>query len=172
MLMDRRHCIALAVVCVIAFGASSCSREEQRPRPDHIDAGQIIDIKDLTPVIRIEDLGPLGFDTTTIYELEPHFSVLNDALVTLAELKRSYDAAPTDSMRKRLNAYAVSFHITADFHQQAMLHMVPASQDSVLDRYIEDRKRAAGLADWHVDHRQDVRTGELPGLVPTRGRRH
>lgn len=167
-----RHCIALALVWLIALGGSSCSREEQRPRPDHIDDHQIIETKDLTPVIRIEDLGPLGLDTTTIYELEPHFSVLNDALVTLAELKRSYDAAATDSMRTRLNAYAVSFHITADFHQRAMLLIVPAPRDSVLDRYIEDRKREAGLADWHIDHREDVRTGELPGLVPSRGRRH
>ena len=167
-----RHCTAPAVVWLIAFGSSSCSREEQRPRPDHIDAHQIIETKDLTPVIRIEDLGPLGFDTTTIYELEPHFAVVNNALVTLAELKRSYDAAPSDSVRARLNAYAVSFHITADNHQRSMLLMLPTPRDSVLDRYIEDRKREAGLADWHIDHRVDVRTGELPGLVPSRGRRH
>ena len=171
-MLNLRHCIAAAIVWVIALGASSCSREERPLRPDHIDAHEIIETKDLTPVIRIEDLGPLGFDTTTIYELEPHFSVLNDALVTLAELKRSYDVAPSDSLRARLNAYAVSFHISADIHQRSMLLMLPAPRASVLDRYIEDRKRQAGLADWHIDHRQDARTGELPGLVPSRGRRH
>src|SRR5690606_27817751 len=106
--------IRFAPLVAIAIALLSCSGGEPPSRRDDIDAHQIIETNDLTPVIQIEDLGALGFDTTTIYELEPHFAVLNDALVTLAELKRSYDAAPADSTRARLNAYAVSFHITAD----------------------------------------------------------
>jgi hypothetical protein len=157
-------------ICVlITVVLPACDREAPAPAANADSAGtptEIIQTSDLPPVIRLEDLVPLGFDTTTLYLIEPSFHLLNGALVTLAELKQSYDRSTDSAERTRLNRYAVPFHITADTHQRAILTQLTPPTDSVFDRYVEGRKRAVGLTDWHVDHRRPRPATELPGLDP------
>lgn len=135
--------------------------------PEEMPPDPILETRDLPPAILLDDLVPLGFDTTTLYAIEPHFHLLNGALITLAELKMSYDSSTDANHRASLNAYAVPFHLTADTHQRAILNRLRPPLDSVFDRYVENRKRAVGIVDWHVNHRADPRATELPGLVPS-----
>ncbi|HET9439832.1 MAG TPA: hypothetical protein VFO52_06660 [Longimicrobiales bacterium] len=162
---------AAVLACLILAG---CSAEQ--PSADAAtqtaSEGGLLETTDLPPVIVIEDLVPMGFDTTTLYQIEPHFATLNTALVTLAELKRSYDESPEEERRTRLNSYAVPFHITADTHQRAILRSLEPPLDSLFDKYVEERKRAVGLRDWHIDHRQEPPASELPGLAPPTGATH
>jgi hypothetical protein len=155
---------------MVLLGA--CMDEQPRTARHPPGEGQIVETTDLPPVIVLGDLATLGFDTTRLYEIEPHFATLNTALVTLAELKRSYDATTDEQQRRRLNAYAVPLHLTADTHHRVILQLVGAPLDSVFDRYVDRRKRAAGLADWHADHREAPSATELPGLVPPISTRH
>lgn len=155
------------LACLICVG---CSTEQRPPETatETASEGGLLETTDLPPVIVIEDLVPMGFDTTTLYQIEPHFATLNTALVTLAELKRSYDESPEEERRTRLNSYAVPFHITADTHQRAILRSLKPPLDSLFDKYVEERKRVVGLRDWHIDHRVEPSASELPGLVPPR----
>jgi hypothetical protein len=154
----------LSILLLVTVGAMACSDERPEPAFDHSDYyDDIIETSHLPPVITIQELLRIGLDTTTIYEIEPHVALLNDALVTLAELKRSYDATSDVDQRNKLNAYAIPFHITADRHHQTALNLLDPPLDSVFDRYVEGRKKTVGLADWHADHRQDRPSTELPG---------
>ena len=159
-----------AVWLMAAFAIAACDREAPAPAADADSSAavrsEILKTSDLPPVIRLEDLVPLGFDTTTLYLIEPSFHLLNGALVTLAELKQSYDRSTDEGERTRLDRYAVPFHITADTHQRAILTQLTPPRDTVFDRYVEARKRAVGLMDWHVDHRRLRPATELPGLTP------
>ena len=161
---SHRHIAALAVV-VASFALASCAREKV-PQEKHADVHEILETKDLPPMITVSDLAPLGFDTTTLYMIEAHVHVLNGALVTVAELKRSFDATTDERHRQRLNAYAIPFHVTADMHQRAILNVLRPPLDTTFDRYVESRKKTAGLEDWHTDHRAQGSGSELPGLTP------
>ena len=159
-------------IFVTAFVLASCERGKLAPpETEHTDAFPIVETKDMPPVITVGDLVPLGFDTTTIYAIEAHIHQLNGALVTLADLKRAFDATTDSRERQRLNAYAVPFHVTADTHQRAILNALRPPLDSVFDRYVEDRKTMVGLQDWHRDHRIQGPSTELPGLTPAPPRR-
>jgi hypothetical protein len=166
MIRGYRNAIWLMAACAIG----ACDREAPAPATNADSTArvqsEIVQTSDLPPVIRLDDLVPLGFDTTTLYLIEPSFHLLNGALVTLAELKQSYDRTTDNTERTRLNRYAVPFHITADTHQRAILMQLAPPTDSVFDRYVEGRKRAVGLTDWHVDHRRQRPATELPGLAP------
>jgi hypothetical protein len=167
--MIRNYCKAVCVLAALSVAA--CDRPAPVPAATADSANAdppsaILQTSDLPPVIRLDDLVPLGFDTTTLYLIEPSFHLLNGALVTLAELKSSYDRSTDAAERTRLNRYAVPFHITADTHQRAILTQLAPPSDSVFDRYVESRKRAVGLTDWHVDHRRQRPATELPGLAP------
>lgn len=148
----------------------ACQKKEEEP-PNIHPAHQIVETDDLPPVIKLEDLVPMGFDTTTIYAIEPHFALLNDALVVLAELKSSFDSTSDGAQRGRLNSYAIPFHLTGDRHQRMILDLLSPPLDSLFDSYVERRKQEVGLADWHVDHRQEGPATELPGLTRPEGRR-
>ena len=159
--------IALAIA-LLAPGA--CSRDDTPPASrwaEHA-AAPFPETKDLPPVIVVADLIPLGFDSATLYQIEPHFALLNTALVALADLKRSYDVSSDETERNRLNAYAVPFHLTADNQQRVILRSLQPPLDSAFDKYVETRKRAVGLQDWHADHREMDNPRELPGLRPPR----
>ena len=153
--------LGLVAVCAAFAG---CGNEAPPAAQQADSVPYIVETTHLAPVIAIDDVIALGFETTTVYEIEPHFASLNTALVALAELKKSYDAAQDQKKRDELNAYSIPFHITADRHQRFILDMLEPPLDSVFDRYVEERKRAVGLTDWHPDHR--VPTPGLPGLVP------
>lgn len=116
------------------------------------------------------DLEALGFDTSTLRQLKDQLFPLNSALVGLAGLKRSYDATSNQEEKRRLNLTAMPYHITADRYQRAILLSLKPPLDSIFDKYVEDRKRAVGLQDWHVDHRETGPTTEVPGLEQPRKR--
>lgn len=164
----------LSAIFVTALVLVSCDRGKHAPEPEHSDAFPIVETKDMPPVLTVGDLVPLGFDTTTIYTIEAHIYQLNGALVTLADLKRAFDATTDTRERQRLNAYAVPFHVTADAHHRAILNALRPPLDSVFDQFVEDRKTMAGLEDWHADHRVEGPSNELPGLrpAPPHTRRH
>lgn len=158
------------LVCTVTLCATLAGcREDQPPRTRHDGAPYIVETGHRAPVIAIDDLIALGFDSATIYGIEPHFASLNTALVAMAELKKSYDATEDVQRRNELNAYAIPFHITADRHQRFIMSVLKPPRDSLFDRYVEERKRAVGLEDWHLDHRQP--TPGLPGLTPSAPRR-
>jgi hypothetical protein len=152
------------------FALAGCKDEEPPPEDRGHGERYIVETSHLAPVISVDDLIALGFDTLTVYEIEPHFAALNTALVAMAELKKSYDAATDPGRRNALNTYAIPFHVTADRHQRFILGLLKPPRDSVFDNYVEARKRAVGLTDWHVDHRQP--TPGLPGLTPPTRRPH
>jgi hypothetical protein len=154
--------VGIATICATFAGC----RDDRPPAARHeSDAPYIVETTHLAPVIAIDDLTALGFDTATIYRIEPHFASLNTALVAMGELKKSYDATEDVRRRNELNAYAIPFHLTADRHLRFILSVLKPPQDSLFDRYVAERKRAVGLEDWHPDHRQP--TPGLPGLIPS-----
>jgi hypothetical protein len=165
------HLIGMSIVLTL-LAVTACGDEKVRTSTRHPPEGELVQTTDLPPVILIGDLIPLGFDTAQLYQIEPHFATLNTALVTLAQLKRSYDATTDESLRRRLNAYAIPFHLTADTHQRAVLRLIGPPLDTAFDNYVEGRKDDAGLADWHADHRGEQPGRELPGLVPPTTTRH
>lgn len=165
-----RYNYALNFFCLLAlFGLPGCKDAEPPPDLGHGER-YIVETSHLAPVIAVDDLIALGFDTVTLYEIEPHFAAMNTALVAMAELKKSYDAAQDAQRRAQLDSYAIPFHLTADRHQRFILQLLKPPLDSVFDHYVEERKRAVGLEDWHPDHRQP--TPGLPGLTPPTRRPH
>lgn len=124
--------------------------------------------KEGPPVIVLAELEKRGLDSTTAEVIEPHFHVLNAALVTLVELQEDYDAA-TLKQQRALNAQAVPFHLTADRHQREILALLPMPQETIFDNYVEERKLISGLRDWHTQHTEENSPG---GLVRPSPRRH
>ena len=119
------------------------------------------------PLIRLVDLPALGFDDATIQRIEPHFHVLNAALVTLVELHEQYDTATTADIRRHLQSEAVSFHMTADRHEESIEGALPARLVAPFHDYMRRRERAAGLpedAEWHL-HRRPGHGSSFRGIV-------
>lgn len=152
------------------LASSACADQEPPPPVRTHDERRLVETADLPAVISVDDLMAIGFDSMAAYQIEPHFAALNTALVAMAELKKSYDAARDPQQRAELDAYAIPFHLTADRHQRFILQLLAPPLDSLFDRYVEARKRAVGLTDWHVDHRRP--TPGLPGLTPPGRPRH
>ena len=120
------------------------------------------------PVIVLSELEKRGLDSESAELIEPHFHVLNAALVTLVELQAKYDSA-APGQQLDLNARAFPFHTTADRHQREIMIILPMPQESIFDNYVQERKRVAGLRDWHSQHREE---NPPSGLIPPRGGRH
>ena len=119
------------------------------------------------PVIRLGDLPLLGLNEATIQRIEPHFHVLNAALVTLVELHEQYDTATTAAIRRHLQSEAVSFHLTADRHEESIEGALPAPLVAPFHDYMRRRERDAGLpedAEWHL-HRQPGHGSSFRGIV-------
>ena len=119
------------------------------------------------PVIRLADLPPLGFENASVQRIEPHFDVLNAALVTLVELHEQYDTASTASIRQHLQSEAIAFHITADRHEESIEAVLPPALVSPFHNYMRTRERAAGLpedAEWHL-HRGPGHGSSFRGIV-------
>ena len=112
------------------------------------------------PVIVLKELEKRGLDEKSAENIEPHFHVLNAALVTMVELQARYVLADAEQ-QKALNAEAVPFHATADRHQRAILELLPMPQETIFDNYVAERKRVVGLNDWHPDHSQQTPLGGL-----------
>ena len=164
--------VAAAIGIVVAFVYAF--RENRRevgsgrvPHPSEYDERMRATVEG-PPVIVLSELEKRGLDEKIAEVIEPHFHVLNAALVTLVELQEKYDAA-TPKQQRGLNARAVPFHITADRHQREIIGLLPMPQESIFDNYVQERKKISGLRDWHTQH-----TEENPpaGLTPPKPRRH
>ena len=116
------------------------------------------------PVIVLSELQQRGLDSASAELIEPHFHVLNAALVTLLELQAEYDST-TPPKQRALNARAIPFHVTADRHQREIINLLPMPQESIFDNYVEARKRLVGLRDPHTQHREE---NPLTGIGATR----
>jgi hypothetical protein len=121
------------------------------------------------PVIVMNELQKRGLDEESAELVEPHFHVLNAALVTMVELLDKYNAADSAG-RLQYNANAIPFHITADLHQRAIIALLPMPQETIFDNYVQERKRIAGLRDWHIDHTRPTSPGALVQPSPPRHR--
>lgn len=160
---------ALSVLLVAAV-LGACA--DDQPAVRHDEGPEPIDTSGIPQVLRSEDLQTLGFDTPTLSEINDELFPLNTALSVLVSLKRSYDASTDKEERGRLNVTAMPYHVTADRYQREILLTLQPPLDSIFDSYIEQRKRAVGLQDWHLDHRVNTSGREVPGLVQPPGRRH
>ncbi|MGH7449079.1 MAG: hypothetical protein ACRELT_16015 [Longimicrobiales bacterium] len=118
------------------------------------------------PVIVLRHLRERGFDGVTLEQIEPHFHVLNAALVTIVELKEKYEAATFDVLRSRLRGEAVYFHTTADKHEEQIERLLPEDLSERFHAYIREREAAAGLHQDTVWHRHDnpMHQGVSPGF--------
>ena len=106
------------------------------------------------PLIVLSELQKRGLDSARAAMIEPHFHVLNAALVTLLELQAEYDST-TPPKQRALNARAIPFHVTADRHQREIINLLPMPQESIFDNYVQERKQLAGLRDPHTQHREE-----------------
>ena len=118
------------------------------------------------PVIVLRQLRERGFDTATLEQIEPHFHVLNAALVTIVELKEKYEATTLDALRNRLRGEAVYFHTTADTHEEQIERLLPENLSERFHAYVREREAAAGLHQDTVWHRHDnpAHQGVSPGF--------
>jgi alkylhydroperoxidase family enzyme len=118
------------------------------------------------PVIVLRHLESRGFDSTALDLIEPHFHVLNAALVTIVELKAEYDAADLNSRRTRLRIDAVHFHTTADRHEEQIERLLGDELRARFHGYVREREAAAGLHQdtvWHR-HEDPAHRGVSPGF--------
>ena len=126
------------------------------------------------PVIVLRHLRDRGFDAATLEQIEPHFHVLNAALVTIVEVKEKYEDATFDALRNRLRGEAVYFHSTADMHEEQIERLLPEDLSERFHAYVREREAAAGLHQDTVWHRHDnpMHQGMSPGFDtprPTHG---
>jgi hypothetical protein len=120
------------------------------------------------PVISLRHLANRGFDAATLDLIEPHFQVLNAALVTIVELKGAYDTATYQPLRQRLRSEAVYFHTTADTHEERIERLLPEDLGQRFHAYVREREAAAGLHQdtvWHR-HENPEHRGVSPGFEP------
>lgn len=75
----------------------------------------------------------------------PHIEALNAALVRLAELHREYDGAPSDELRRAINARAQPLHIEADMHENALHGILSLEQQQRFHAYLAERLAVVGL---------------------------
>jgi hypothetical protein len=118
------------------------------------------------PVILMRNLESRGFDSATLALVEPHFHVLNAALVTIVELKAEYDAANVGTQRTRLRADAVHFHNTADRHEEQIELLLNDDLRARFHEYVRKRESAVGLHQdtvWH-QHDDPAHRGVSPGF--------
>ena len=122
------------------------------------------------PVIVLRHLESRGFDSTTREIIEPHFHVLNAALVTIVELKADYDAADNSLQRNRLRDDAVHFHTTADRHEEQIERLLDDGLRARFHDYVREREAAVGLHQDTVWHRHDdpAHRGVSPGFETPR----
>lgn len=158
-----------AAVILLLMGAAACTQDQPAARHS-VDESVAVDTSGIPQVVSSVDLEALGFDTATLRQMQDELFPLNSTLVGLAGLKRSYDASSNQEEKRRLNVAAMPYHIAADRYQRAILLSLKPPLDSIFDAYVEERKRMVGIQDWHLDHREDRPSGEVPGLVqpPTR----
>lgn len=118
------------------------------------------------PVILLRDLEGRGFDKSTLALVEPHFHVLNAALVTIVELKSEYDASGFAPQRTRLRTDAVHFHTTADRHEEQIERLLNEKHRARFHEYVREREAAAGLHQDTLWHRHDdpAHRGVSPGF--------
>jgi len=124
------------------------------------------------PVIILRHLSDRGFDPASIRAIEPHFHVLNAALVTIVELKQAYEMSSSESDRDRRLGEAVHFHTTADRHEELIENLLTPQLRERFHGYVREREAEAGLhADtpWHK-HEDPAHRGISPGFeTPWRG---
>ena len=122
------------------------------------------------PVIVLRHLRERGFDAATLEQIEPHFHVLNAALVTIVDLKESYEAATYELARNRFRREAVYFHTTADRHEEQIERLLPDNLRERFHAFVREREAAAGLHQDTVWHRHDnpEHQGVSPGFVTPR----
>lgn len=96
------------------------------------------------PVIKLAELPSLGFDSLTIARIEPHFHVLNAALVTLVELQDRFKTSKS-SENDVFVASALTFHQTAERHERMIEALLTDRLRSEFLRYVLRREAGAGL---------------------------
>ena len=107
------------------------------------------------PVITLRALRARGFDETQLEAIEPHFHVLNAALVTIVELMRAYNANSDAAVRLNLRQQAVYFHNTADMHEEQIERLLPLELQQQFHTYIREGEAKAGLHTDTIWHRHD-----------------
>lgn len=157
-----------ALLVIFMFDPPDWLTREPRPQPLH-STHEPATIEG-PPVIVLRHLRERGFDAATLEQIKPHFHVLNAALVTIVELKESYDAATYEPARDRLRGEAVYFHTTADKHEEQIERLLPDELRERFHAYVREREPAAGLHTDTIWHRHDdpAHRGVSPGFESTR----
>jgi hypothetical protein len=139
---------------------------DRTPEPTRTHAPYEPATREGPPVIVLRHLESRGFDSATLDLIEPHFHVLNAALVTIVELKAEYDATDFAPQRSRLVADAVHFHNTADRHEEQIERLLGDELRARFHGYVREREAAAGLHQdtvWHR-HEDPAHRGVSPGF--------
>lgn len=110
------------------------------------------------PVIRLRDLDSLQFEPRVIQDIEPHFHVLNAALVTLVELHLDHDSELEPQRKQAIEQSASSFHVTADLHEELIEARLPPQLVAAFHAYMRAKETAAGLPNDERWHRHDSGT--------------
>ena len=108
------------------------------------------------PVIKLADL--VDFDSATVSRIEPHFHVLNAALVTLVELHQRFLSTPDPDRRRYASISSVTFHQTADKHEQMIEALLTPELRARFHQYMLQREAEVGLHPdpaWHVHGSRD-----------------
>lgn len=139
-----------ALLVVFMFSPPDFSKREPPPSTDHTVHEPAT--REGPPVIILRHLRERGFDAATLDQIEPHFHVLNAALVTIVELKDAYEAATFGEVRDLLRGEAVYFHTTADRHEEQIERLLPIDLRERFHEYVREREAAAGIHSdtiWH-----------------------
>ena len=142
-----------ALLVVFMFSPPDWSRREPPASTDHPVYEPAT--REGPPVIILRHLRERGFDAGTLDQIEPHFHVLNAALVTIVELKDAYEAATLGAVRDLLRGEAVYFHTTADRHEEQIERLLPADLRELFHAYVREREAAAGIHSDTVWHRHE-----------------
>ena len=105
------------------------------------------------PIIELKDLVNVGIRPGVIRMIEPHFYVLNAALVKLVGAHAEYDSATSPSARTAIAQKATTFHATAHRHEEQIEQVLTPGERVRFHTYIRDREIGAGLprdSAWHV----------------------
>jgi hypothetical protein len=172
--MRTRSLLVLSTVALLGWAGLVWKLFEEYDRP-HDDGARLEQYEEAQhehateegpPVIKLAELPAVGFDSAMLARIEPHFHVLNAALVTLVELNERFEHSKSSENEVFL-ASAVTFHQTAQRHERMIEAILDDRLRTAFHKYLLSREAAAGLQPdpaQHVHPSAESRNGARPTL--------
>jgi hypothetical protein len=131
------------IACTSDKAAQPAEQAEDLSHPDYRAIADEL-ITELPTIITDNDFKGV-VDSTTLYQLSPIVTRLNDSLGRLAVLHQIYDTASSEQLRNRVNLVAIPFRIIADRAKTMVQAELPANRQYWFHTFLEQRTSAAGL---------------------------